>query len=258
MARRKSHRAQAVQKPSESEMKNLFLIQFIGSIILLIVVFSGFGIGYQGSIWGKYLWQPLFYAAALFSSALLLFSSFFNQLRISKHIANASLAAAFVAGASVIGMVYGNTVFLSIGLLGFALSFIGAGMSNNIYYKTQTALLKPHFKRHIFAIQLIGSLFVLYVLLSSFNAAYPLGWVGLSPLQELLYSLSLAGGISLAFMSVLNYYSNRGMPHGNMFIVVVTSLSLLILTFGNLFYFSMSLVGMVILVIGADLLWRII
>ncbi len=258
MARRKSHRARTILQTSESEMKNLFVIQFIGSIILLIIVLSGFGIGYQGSIWGRYIWQPLFYAAALFSSALLLFSSFFNQLRISKHMANASLAAAFIAGASVIGMVYGNIVFLSISLVGFALSFIGAGMSNNIYYKIQAPRLKPLLKRQIFAIQLIGSLLVLYILLSSFDAAYPLGWVGLSPLQELLYSLSLAGGISLIFISFLNYYSNRGMPHGNMFIVVVTSLSLLILTFGNLFYFSMSLVAMVVLVIGADLLWRII
>ncbi len=237
-------------------MKNTFVLQLMGSIVMLIVLFSGFGYVYPMAKWAAYVWQPVFYSVAILSSLFLLVAGFSNLLKTRRNIVNASLAAAMVAGFCIAGLTYGNFAFLVAGLIGFSLSFIGSGLSHNTYHRSTGKKFKESSRKEVFVLQFMGSVIFILVAFTAFNAAYPSAWLQGGSLQELLYSISLVGSLGMFFISFMNMSGKRGIPHGTMFVVVITGLSMLILTFGSLVYFSLSLVGLVLLIIGADIFWK--
>ncbi len=228
----------------------------MGSIILLIVLFSGFGYVYPMAKWGAYVWQPVFYSIAIISSLFLLVATFSNLMQVRRNIANASLVAAMVSGFCLAGLTYGNLSFLIASLIGFSFAFVGAGVSHNTYHRSTGRKFKENARKEVFILQFLGSVIFMLVAFTAFNAAYPAAWLQGGSLQELLYSIALTGSLGMFFISFMNMSASRGIPHGTMFVVVIAGLSLLILTFGSLVYFSLSLVGLAMLIIGADIFWK--
>lgn len=244
------------QKTPDSHLKSVFLLQFIGSVVLLMVVFTGLGFAYPMAKWSGSIWQPFFYTIAILGSLFLFAISFSNLLEVRKHIADGALVASMITGFCLVALTYGNAAYLFISLAGFSLSFIGAGMVHNSYHTRKGSRFNVRARQEIFLLEFFGSLIFMLITFTAISAAYPSAWLQAGSLQELLYSIGLTGGLGLFFISFMNLGGARGLPHGSMFVVVVTGLSLLIITFGNLTYFGLSLVGLALSVIGADILWR--
>ena len=236
--------------------KNAFILQFIGSIIFLLAVFTAMGYDYPSSLWGSSVWQPAFYAVAVIGALFLFVISFSNVLTLKKHWVDASLAAALLTGISLVALTYGNATYLFVGLLGFSLSFIGASIVHSNYHGRGGHRYNEKARQEVFILQFIGSIIFFMVAMTAINASFPSSWVNSASAVELLYSVGLTCSVSLFFISFANLAGSRGTPHGTMFVTVVAGLSFLILTFGSMIYFGLSLVALVISIIAADILWK--
>lgn len=111
------------------QSKNLwgsFGLEFIGSLIYLIVVFTGLG-GYAGALLAHsgWPWAVLFGVAAI-GAITLFFTSFANFGGMAKGAAWGAMKAASITGFALVALTVGNSTYLLVSLLGFVLAFLGA------------------------------------------------------------------------------------------------------------------------------------
>ena len=108
-----------------------FVLQIIGSLVFLGVIFSG-ALSVSGGVFtgvGAF-WAPLFVGAAVIAAIALFFASFGYVTGMNwPNISLFGLETAAVAGIMLVALTWGNQPWLWATLLGFVLSFIGAGMA---------------------------------------------------------------------------------------------------------------------------------
>ncbi len=117
------------------QSKNLwgaFGLEFIGSLIYLIVVFTGLG-GYAGAVLTQantaWAWTILFGVAAI-GSITLFFTSFANFGGMAKTATASAMKAATISGIALVALTAGNSTYMLVSLLGFVLAFLGAAASS--------------------------------------------------------------------------------------------------------------------------------
>ncbi|MCL4411485.1 hypothetical protein M1329_00925 [Candidatus Marsarchaeota archaeon] len=105
-----------------------FVLQFIGSIIYLVVVYLvSIGTVAFGSAVSS-IWLPLLYAGALISSILLFIVSFTNLMPSGKFGMYAG-SAALIGGFTLMALTYVSSFWLFVSIVGFILAIIGAGLA---------------------------------------------------------------------------------------------------------------------------------
>ena len=119
------------------QSKNLwgaFGLEFIGSLIYLIVVFTGLG-GYANAVLVQanantvWAWTILFGVAAI-GSITLFFMSFANFGGMVKTATGGAMKAATLTGIALVALTTGNSTYMLVSLLGFVLAFLGAAAAS--------------------------------------------------------------------------------------------------------------------------------
>ncbi len=108
-----------------------FVLQIIGSLIFLGVIFSG-AVSASGGVFAGTgaFWAPIFVGAAVIAAIALFFASFGYVTGVNWPSINLfGLETAAVAGVTLAALTWANQTWLWAVLLGFVLSFIGAGLA---------------------------------------------------------------------------------------------------------------------------------
>ncbi len=106
-----------------------FVLQFIGSIIYLALVYllSTGSVAFGQAV--STIWLPLLYAGAVVSSIILFIVSFTYLLQGAGHkFGMAAGCAAVTAGFTLIALSLGSTAYLTAAIIGFIIAVIGAGL----------------------------------------------------------------------------------------------------------------------------------
>lgn len=116
-----------------------FALEFIGSIIFLIVGLFGIWAGVFTSSVASWptlaqIWLPILVAVAVIGSISLFFTSFSNFAggESGKMASWAAMKTSTYTGAALVALTFASGVnngFFLMSILGFALSFLGSGMS---------------------------------------------------------------------------------------------------------------------------------
>lgn len=111
-----------------------FVLQLIGSLVLLAVVFGG---GIPNSLTGMAIawgagafWLPVFVGVAVIASVALFFASFGYVSGMSgPRMGMMGLTADVVAGLTLVALTWGNMTWVWSAILGFVLCFLGSAMA---------------------------------------------------------------------------------------------------------------------------------
>jgi len=110
-------------------------VELIGSMVLLWTAFNGVApslptLDYVWGAAGGGIWFPFFVGAAVISSVVLLFLSFTNlTLPSTGYKARLTSFAAIVAGATLVPLTWGNSMYLAQVVVGFVLSYYTSGIT---------------------------------------------------------------------------------------------------------------------------------
>lgn len=110
-----------------------FVLQLIGSLVFLGVVFTGIPSWTGSSLFagGGAFWAPLFVGAAVIASVALFFASFGQITGWSgPRMSMMGLETAAVAGLTLSALTWGDQTWLWASVLGFVLTFLGSAMSS--------------------------------------------------------------------------------------------------------------------------------
>ncbi len=113
---------------SDSNKWSVFGLEFLGSIIYLVVALTGGSVFQNGSTG---VWEPMLVAVALTSAIVLFFMNFGNFGAFERFAARGAFFAAVAGGFSLIALTVtsgGNIFFMS--LVGLVLSIIGSGLAH--------------------------------------------------------------------------------------------------------------------------------
>ena len=103
----------------------VFGLEFIGSIIFLIVAFTV--TAYSAAT----LWEPLLYAAAVVGATALFFTSFANFGASGRSVASFAMTTTLITGFVLVALTFGGSaMYLLMTLVGFVLAFIGSGIAH--------------------------------------------------------------------------------------------------------------------------------
>ena len=108
-----------------------FILQLIGSVVFLGVVFAG-SWSASGGVFagGGAFWAPLFVGAAVIASVALFFASFGHITGwAGPQMSLMGLETAAVAGLTLSALTWGNATWLWASVFGFVLSFLGSALS---------------------------------------------------------------------------------------------------------------------------------
>ncbi|MEM3781525.1 MAG: hypothetical protein QXT43_00990 [Candidatus Micrarchaeaceae archaeon] len=108
-----------------------FVLEFLGSLAYLYVAFASNLLSQASGVFGSSagLWLPFFLGAAVIGSVALFFISFGNLTGLeSKSVTRGAMCATITAGFALSVLVFTNTSYLAVALVGFILAFIGSGM----------------------------------------------------------------------------------------------------------------------------------
>ncbi len=108
-----------------------FVLQLIGSLVFLGVVFAGSWSATGGVFAGSgSFWAPIFVGAAVIASVALFFASFGQITGWSgPQMSLMGLETAAVAGLTLSALTWGSQTWLWATVLGFVLSFLGTALS---------------------------------------------------------------------------------------------------------------------------------
>ena len=109
-----------------------FVLQLVGSIVFLGVVFTGSWSASGGVFAGQgAFWAPIFVGAAVIGSVALFFASFGQITGWSgPNMSIMGLETSAVAGLTLAALTWGNQTWLWASILGFVLTFLGSAMSD--------------------------------------------------------------------------------------------------------------------------------
>lgn len=113
-----------------------FVLQLIGSLVLLAVIFGGGipALGGPGGLmatWGTgAFWIPLFVGAAVIAAVALFFASFGYVSGMSgPKMGMMGLGTDAVAGLTLVALTWGSMTWVWTAILGFVLCFLGSAMA---------------------------------------------------------------------------------------------------------------------------------
>jgi hypothetical protein len=122
-------------KTQQNQNWGAFILQLVGSIILLAVVFGGGMPALAGLVtgWGAgAFWAPIFLGAAVISTVALFFASFgYVTGMTGPKMAMMGLGTDAVAGLTLVALTWNpvNMMWTWTAILGFVLCFLGSAMA---------------------------------------------------------------------------------------------------------------------------------
>ena len=107
-----------------------FVLQFIGSIIYLALVYliSTGSVAFGAAV--SSIWLPLLYAGAVVSSIILFIVSFTYLMGAGQKFGMTAGCAAIAGGFALVALSLGSTTYLLTAIVGFILAVIGAGLGS--------------------------------------------------------------------------------------------------------------------------------
>lgn len=243
----------------EGHMRNVFALQFIGSLIFLIIVFTAtaFGGSYPLAQWGGAAWKPVLYLIAAVGSIALFLLSFANLMEIKKSLAVGVMVISVITGISLVGLTYGNSSYYLVAILGFVLSFIGSAMAHHAHGIRNSRKDISHrfaaIKRGAFGYEFIGSIILILIVFTATNASYPGAAAGAS-WQPLAFSIGAIGSIVLFILAFANMGASKDLAEESLVTCIFVGISLLALTYGSLSFFLLTFLGVLLSLLGIGIL----
>lgn len=118
----------AKQTKQNKNLWGSFGLEFVGSVIYLVVVFTALTGGSTMAALSGGIWQPVLAGIAVIGAISLFFMSFANFSGM-KYVGWGAMRASTLTGFALVGLTLGTGGLFVASLLGFILSFLGAGMT---------------------------------------------------------------------------------------------------------------------------------